>query len=103
MKKNEIVFLHGLIGLYGKDGTRASAPLVVSYDEDSITLTKGEGFEEWLDDETPVRSDIGDPSTFKEENFKKLFEFDREITSQDQDHHEHHGPNEEEEDNDHQD
>ena len=72
MAKNEIVFLHGLIGLYGKDGTRASAPLVVSYDEDSITLTKGEGFEEWLNDETPVRSDIGEPSTFKEENFKRI-------------------------------
>lgn len=72
MKKDEIVFLHGVIGLYRDDGTRASAPLVVTYDADSITLTKGEGFEEWLDDDTPVRSDIGDPSTFKEENFKRI-------------------------------
>lgn len=70
--KNEIVFLRGLIGLYRDDGTRASAPLVVTYDDGSITLTKGEGFEEWLNDDTPVRSDIGDPSTVKEENFKRL-------------------------------
>lgn len=52
--KIDLVFLHGFYGLYNEDGTRSSAPLVVSGDENSITLTKGDGFNEWLNNADKV-------------------------------------------------
>lgn len=38
-------------------GDRLVTPLTIVGDENAITLTKGEGFDEWLADMTPIRDD----------------------------------------------
>jgi hypothetical protein len=48
--KIELVFLHGL--MTEEAGT---APLVITGDENSITLTKGDKFDEWLNNATLVK------------------------------------------------
>ena len=42
--KIELVFLHNFAGSYNEDGTRSSAPLVITGDENSLTLTKGDKY-----------------------------------------------------------
>jgi hypothetical protein len=49
MKINQ-AFLRGFTG----DGDKLCTPLTIVGDENSITLTKGEGFDEWLADDTKI-------------------------------------------------
>lgn len=53
--KIDLVFLHDFAGSYNEDGTRSSAPLVIVGDENSLTLTKGDKYEEWLNNSTLVK------------------------------------------------
>lgn len=68
MKINQ-AFLHGFM-TQGK----ATAPLTIVGDENSITLTKGEGFDEWMADMTPIRDDEapGGMNTFAGMNVQML-------------------------------
>ena len=52
---------------------KATAPLTIVGDENSITLTKGEGFDEWLHDMTPVH-EYGGMNTFAGMNVQMLKE-----------------------------
>lgn len=49
MKVNQC-FIRGLMG----DSSGLHMPLTIIGDENSITLTKGEGFDEWLADDTKI-------------------------------------------------
>lgn len=68
MKINQ-AFLHGFM-----TQDRATAPLTIVGDENSITLTKGEGFDEWMGDMTPIRDDeaYGGMNTFVGMNMEML-------------------------------
>ena len=55
MKINQ-AFLHGFMG--GLSGeSKLTSPLTITGDENSITLTKGEGFDEWMADTTKITYD----------------------------------------------
>lgn len=66
MKINQ-VFLHGFM-----TQDKATAPLVITGDDNSLTLTKGEGFDEWLADTTGIidTQDLGHEVSFNERNFQ---------------------------------
>ena len=68
MKINQ-AFLHGFM-TQGK----VTSPLTIVGDENSITLTKGEGFDEWMADMTPIRDDEapGGMNTFAGMNVQML-------------------------------
>lgn len=72
MKINQ-AFLHGFMG--GLSGeSKLTSPLTITGDENSITLTKGEGFDEWMADMTPIRDDEapGGMNTFAGMNVQML-------------------------------
>lgn len=69
MKVN-LAFLHGF-GAYNEDGTRVSTPLAITGDENSITLTKGEGLDAWLADTTKIIVEEGE-TTVSAENLRRL-------------------------------
>jgi hypothetical protein len=50
---------------------RATAPLTIVGDENSITLTKGEGFDEWLADDTKIIYDDAE-TTYTAQNQEML-------------------------------
>lgn len=64
------VFLHG----YAYDGDKLTAPLMIIGDDKTLTLTKGEGFDEWLADTTGIidTQDLGHEVPFNERNFQVL-------------------------------
>lgn len=68
MKINQ-AFLHGFM-----TQDKATAPLTIVGDENAITLTKGEGFDEWMADMTPIRDDeaLGGMNTFAGMNAQML-------------------------------
>ena len=68
MKINQ-AFLHGFM-----TQDKATAPLTIVGDENSITLTKGEGFDEWLADTTGIinTQDLGHEVPFNEMNQEML-------------------------------
>lgn len=53
MKVNQC-FIRGLMGGLMGDSSGLHMPLTIIGDENSITLTKGEGFDEWLADDTKI-------------------------------------------------
>jgi hypothetical protein len=53
MKINQC-FLRGFAGGLTGDSDKMCMPLTIVGDENSITLTKGEGFDEWLADDTKI-------------------------------------------------
>lgn len=68
MKINQ-VFLHGFL-----TQDKVTAPLTIVGDDNSLTLTKGEGFDEWLADTTGIidTQDLGHEVPFNERNFQVL-------------------------------
>ena len=66
MKINQ-VFLHGFM-----TQDKVTAPLTIVGDDNSLTLTKGEGFDEWLADTTGIidTQDLGHEVPFNERNFQ---------------------------------
>jgi hypothetical protein len=66
MKINQ-AFLHGFL-----TQDKVTAPLTIVGDENSLTLTKGEGFDEWLADDTKIINHDGVETTYNEENFQVL-------------------------------
>ena len=68
MKINQ-AFLHGFL-----TQDKVTAPLTIVGDENSLTLTKGEGFDEWLADTTGIidTQDLGHEVPFNERNFQVL-------------------------------
>ncbi len=53
MKVNQC-FVRGFAGGLTGDGDKLCMPLTIVGDENSITLTKGDGFDEWLADDTKI-------------------------------------------------
>ena len=68
MKINQ-AFLHGFM-----TQDKVTTPLTIVGDENSVILTKGEGFDAWLHDMTPVRDDEahGGMNTFAGMNVQML-------------------------------
>lgn len=68
MKINQ-AFVHGFAS-----GDKLNVALTVVGDEDSIRITKCEGFDEWLADMTPIRDDeaYGGMNTFVGMNIEML-------------------------------
>lgn len=68
MKINQ-AFLHGFM-----TEDKVTAPLTIVGDEKTLTLTKGDGFDEWLADMTPIRDDeaYGGMNTFVGMNIEML-------------------------------
>jgi hypothetical protein len=66
MKINQ-AFLHGFL-----TQDKVTAPLTIVGDDNSLTLTKGEGFDEWLADTTGIidTQDLGHEVPFNERNFQ---------------------------------
>ena len=66
MKINQ-VFLHGFL-----TQDYATAPLTIVGDDKILTLTKGDGFDEWMADTTGIidTQDLGHEVPFKERNFQ---------------------------------
>ena len=70
MKVN-LAFLRGVYGgLNGEGGL--TSPLTITGDENSITLTKGEGFDEWLADDTKIVLHDGTETTYTAQNQEML-------------------------------
>jgi hypothetical protein len=67
MKINQ-AFLRGFTG----DGDKLCTPLTIIGDENSITLTKGEGFDEWLADDTKIVLHDGTETTYTAQNQEAL-------------------------------
>lgn len=67
MKINQ-AFLRGFTG----DGDKLCTPLTIIGDENSITLTKGEGFDEWLADDTEIVLHDGTETTYTAQNQEAL-------------------------------
>ena len=61
--KINYAFLHGFT-----TNEKAKTPLVITGDEKSITLTKGEVFDAWFND----RTRLSDGSTYRRRNLKQL-------------------------------
>ena len=61
-------FLRGFTG----DGDKLCTPLTIIGDENSITLTKGEGFDEWLADDTEIVLHDGTETTYTAQNQEAL-------------------------------
>jgi hypothetical protein len=73
--KINLAFLHGFMsGLSGE--SELAAPLTITGDENSITLTKGDKYEEWLNNTTLVKDpdSPGGVSNISALNRRTLFE-----------------------------
>lgn len=73
--KINLAFLHSFIG--GVDGeSNLASPLTITGDENSITLTKGDKYEEWLNNPTLVKDpdSPGGMSNIAAMNRRTLFE-----------------------------
>jgi len=70
MKVN-LAFLRGFYGgLSGEE--KLTSPLTIVGDENSITLTKGEGFDEWLADDTKIVLHDDTETTYTDQNQEML-------------------------------
>jgi hypothetical protein len=70
MKVN-LAFLRGFYGGLNGEGSLTS-PLTITGDENSITLTKGEGFDEWLADDTKIVLHDDTETTYTAQNQEML-------------------------------
>jgi len=70
MKVN-LAFLRGLAGNWDDEGNLAT-PLKITGDGTSITLTKGEGFDEWLADDTKIVLHDDTETTYTAQNQEML-------------------------------
>lgn len=61
------VFLHGFM-----TEEKVTAPLVITGDENELTLTKGEGFDAWMADTTRIIDPDGAELTFNTMNKEML-------------------------------
>lgn len=72
MKINQC-FVRGFAdGLMGYDAGKLCMPLTIIGDENAITLTKGEGFDEWLADTTKIILHDGTETTYTDQNQEVL-------------------------------
>ena len=71
MKINQCFVRVSVGGLVG-DSDKLSMPLTIVGDENSITLTKGEGFDEWLADDTEIIFHDGTETTYNAQNQEML-------------------------------
>jgi hypothetical protein len=72
MKINQC-FVRGFAGgLMGDDADKLCMPLTIVGDENSITLTKGEGFDEWLADDTKIVLHDDTETTYTAQNQEML-------------------------------
>lgn len=53
-------------------GDRLVTPLTITGDENAITLTKGEGFDEWMADTAKITLHDGTETTYTEQNQEML-------------------------------
>lgn len=67
MKINQC-FVRGFAG----DSDKLCMPLTIVGDENSITLTKGEDFDEWLADDTEIIFHDGTETTYNAQNQEML-------------------------------
>lgn len=65
-------FVRGFAGGLTGDSDKLSMPLTIVGDENSITLTKGEGFDEWLADDTEIVLHDGTETTYTAQNQEML-------------------------------
>jgi hypothetical protein len=71
MKINQC-FVRGFAGGLTGDSDKLCMPLTIIGDENSITLTKGEGFDEWLADDTEIIFHDGTETTYNAQNQEVL-------------------------------
>lgn len=71
MKINQC-FVRGFAGGFMGDSSGLHMPLTIVGDENSITLTKGEGFDEWLADDTKIVLHDGTETTYNAQNQEML-------------------------------
>jgi hypothetical protein len=65
-------FLRGFAGGLMGDSSGLHMPLTIVGDENSITLTKGEGFDEWLADDTKIVLHDDIETTYTDQNQETL-------------------------------
>jgi hypothetical protein len=70
MKVN-LAFLHGFCGGLNGEGN-LSSPLKITGDGTSITLAKGEGFDEWLADDSKIVLHDDTETTYTAQNQETL-------------------------------
>lgn len=71
MKINQC-FLRGFAGGLTGDSDKLCMPLKITGDENSITLTKGDGFDEWLADDTKIVLHDDTKTTYTAQNQEML-------------------------------
>ena len=71
MKVNQC-FLRGFAGGLTGDSDKLCMPLKITGDENSITLTKGDGFDEWLADDTKIVMHDDTEATYTAQNQETL-------------------------------
>lgn len=71
MKVNQC-FLRGFAGGLTGDSDKLCMPLKITGDENSITLTKGDGFDEWLADDTKIVLHDDTETTYTAQNQEML-------------------------------
>jgi hypothetical protein len=71
MKVNQC-FLRGFAGGLTGDSDKLCMPLKITGDENSITLTKGDGFDEWLADDTKIVLHDDTKTTYTAQNQEML-------------------------------
>ena len=71
MKVNQC-FLRGFAGGLTGDSDKLCMPLKITGDENSITLTKGDGFDEWLEDDTKIVLHDDTKTTYTAQNQEML-------------------------------
>jgi hypothetical protein len=71
MKINQC-FLRGFAGGLTGDSDKLCMPLKITGDENSITLTKGDGFDEWLADDTKIVLHDDTETTYTAQNQEML-------------------------------
>ena len=69
----DLAFLHGFAGgLMGDDADKLCMPLKITGNKNSITLTKGDGFDEWLADVTKIILHDDTETTYTAQNQEML-------------------------------
>jgi hypothetical protein len=66
-----LAFLHGFCGGLNGEG-KLSSPLTITGDGASITLAKGEGFDEWLADDSKIVLHDDTETTYTAQNQETL-------------------------------
>ena len=71
MMKVNLAFLHGFAGGLSGEG-KLTSPLKITGDENSITLAKSEGFDEWLADDSKIVLHDDTEATYTAQNQEVL-------------------------------